>query len=194
MKNNIWHDKTLTGKIKTATIVLLFLISVTLTSVVHAQSNPSSVENQKGSSSDPSDSPKSLGNKKSFYLFTDEIEGINETKLGMPADYYIPNIFVANKGDSVTMHFYNLDADERHTFTIGAPHNINEDVAPQHNATFRFKTGNEGAYSFYCTYHQPTMTGQLIVLPPSTVLTATTGGKWVSYEDENFASSRCWPA
>ena len=174
MKNNIWHDKTLTGKIKTATIVL-FLISVsTLTSVVHAQSNPSSVQNQKVSSSDPSNA---LGNKKSFYLFTDELEGINETKLGMPADYYIPNIFVANKGDSVTMHFYNLDADDRHTFTIGTPYNINEDVAPMHNATFTFKAGNEGVYRFYCTYHQPTMTGQLIVLPPSTELTAMTGAK-----------------
>jgi hypothetical protein len=38
------------------------------------------------------------------------MEGINETKLGMPADYYIPSIFVANKDDSITMHFYNLDA------------------------------------------------------------------------------------
>lgn len=178
MKNNIWHDKTLTGKIKAATIVLLFLISIsTLTSVGHAQSKSSSVQNQRVSSSDPSGSSNALGNKKSFYLFTDEIEGINETKLGMPADYYIPNIFVANKGDSVTMHFYNLDADERHTFTIGAPYNINEDVAPMHNATFTFKAGNEGVYRFYCTYHQPTMTGQLIVLPPSTELTARTGGK-----------------
>lgn len=177
MKNNIWCDKALTGKIKTATIVLLFLISVsTLTSVVHAQSNPASVQSQKGSS-DASGSSNALGSNKSFYLFTDEIEGINETKLGMPADYYIPNIFVANKGDSITMHFYNLDADDRHTFTIGAPYNINEDVAPIHNATFTFKAGNEGVYRFYCTYHQPTMTGQLIVLPPSTVLTATTGGK-----------------
>ncbi|HYA83495.1 MAG TPA: cupredoxin domain-containing protein [Candidatus Bathyarchaeia archaeon] len=178
MENNIWHDETLTGKIKTATVVLLFLISVsTLTPVVHAQSNPSSVQSQKVSSSDPLGSSTALGNKKSFYLFTDEIEGINETKLGMPADYYIPSIFVANKGDSITMHFYNLDADDRHTFTIGAPYNINEDVAPQHNATFTFKAGNEGVFRFYCTYHQPTMTGQLIVLPPSTELSATTGGK-----------------
>jgi plastocyanin len=178
MKNNIWYDKTLTGKIKMATIILLFLISVsTMTSVVHAQSNPSSVQSQKVSSSDPSASSNAAGSKKSFYLFTDEIEGINETKLGMPADYYIPSIFVANKGDSITMHFYNLDADDRHTFTIGAPYNINEDVAPQHNATFTFKAGNEGVYRFYCTYHQPTMTGQLIVLPPSTELTATTGAK-----------------
>jgi len=179
MKNNIWHDKTLTGKIKTATIALLFLISVsTLTSMVHAQSNPSSVQNQKLSSSDPSSSSNTVGNNKSFYLFTDEIEGINETKLGMPADYYIPNIFVANKGDSITMHFYNLDGDDRHTFTIGAPYDINQDVAPMHNATFTFKAANEGIYRFYCTYHQPTMTGQLIVLPPSTELTAAaTDGK-----------------
>jgi hypothetical protein len=98
MKNNIRHDKTLTGKIKTAMIVLLFLISVnTMTSVVSVQSNSSSVQNQKGSSSDPL--ANSVGSNKSFYLFTDEIEGINETKLRMPADYYIPNIFVANKGD-----------------------------------------------------------------------------------------------
>ncbi len=175
MQNNIWHGKTLTGKMKTATIVLLFLISVsTMISVVHAQSNPSSMQSQKVSSSDPSGSSNALVNKKSFYLFTDEIEGINETKLGIPADYYIPSIFVANKGDSITMHFYNLDADDRHTFTIGEPYNINEDLAPMHNATFTFKAGNEGVYRFYCTYHQPTMTGQLIVLPPSTELTAAT--------------------
>jgi heme/copper-type cytochrome/quinol oxidase subunit 2 len=180
MKNNIWHDKALTGKITTATIVLLFLISVSaLTPVVHAQNNPSSsIQSQKASSSDPSASSNAIGSKKSFYLFTDEIEGINETKLGMPADYYIPNIFVANKGDSITMHFYNLDGDDRHSFVIGTPYNINEDLAPMRNATFTFKAGNEGVYKFYDSSHQPTMTGQLIVLPPSTVLTAaTTGGK-----------------
>jgi len=156
MKNNIWHDKTLTGKIKTATIVLLLLISVsTLTSAVHAQNNPSSssVQNQKDSSSDPPFSLNAVGSNKSFYLYTGEIEGINETKLGMPADYYIPSIFVANNGDSITMHFYNLDGDDRHTFTIGARYNINQDVSPMHNATFTFKAGHEGVYRFYCTYH-----------------------------------------
>ncbi len=71
-----------------------------MTSVLHAQSNPSSLQSQKGSISDPSASTISAASNKSFYLFTDEIEGINETKLGMPADYYIPNIFVVNKGDS----------------------------------------------------------------------------------------------
>lgn len=171
MKNNIWHDKMLTGKINTATIVLLFLISIsTLTSAVQAQSNPSSpsVQNQNVSRRDLSSSSNTVGSNKSFYLYTGEIEGINKTKLGMPADYYIPNIFVANKGDSITVHFYNLDADDKHSFTIGAPYNINQNVAPLHNATFTFKAVDEGVYRFYCTYHQPTMTGQLIVLPAST--------------------------
>jgi plastocyanin len=173
MKNNIWHDKTLTGRITVATIVLLFLISVsTLTSVVYSQ-----VQNQKVSSSDPSSSSNTVKSSKPFYLYTGEIEGINETKLGMPADYYIPNIFVANKGDIITVHFYNLDADDKHSFTMGAPYNINQNVAPLHNTTFTFKAGDEGVYRFYCTYHQPTMTGQLIVLPASTELTTTTYGK-----------------
>jgi plastocyanin len=104
-------------------------------------------------------------NNKSFYVFTEEIEGLNETKLRIPGDVYYPNILVANKGDLVTIHFYNLDADAPHTFTIGLPYNINKDVLPLQNVTFTFKAGNEGVYRFYCTYHQPTMTGQLIVLP-----------------------------
>jgi plastocyanin len=95
----------------------------------------------------------------------------------MPADYYIPNIFVANKGDSITLHFCNLDAGDRHSFTIGAPYNINEAVVPLHNVTFTFEAGNEGVYRFYCTYHQPTMTGQLMVLPPSSVLSAASTKK-----------------
>jgi len=65
----------------------------------------------------------------------------------------------------VTIHFYNLDTTDRHTFTIGAPYNINEDVLPGTNATFTFKAGDEGVFRFYCTYHQPTMSGELVVLP-----------------------------
>jgi plastocyanin len=110
---------------------------------------------------------------KSFYIFTGETEGVNETKLGIPPDRFSPNIFAVNEGDTVTIHFYNLDSDERHTFTIGAPYNINKDLAGGQNATFTFRAGDEGAYTFYCTYHQPTMTGELIVLPPPIVEKAT---------------------
>jgi plastocyanin len=110
-----------------------------------------------------------LGNKKTFYVFSEEMEGVNETKLGIPGDVYAPSVLAANEGDTVTIHFYNLDPSDRHTFTMAAPYNINKDVGPLENTTITFKANDPGVYRFYCTYHQPTMSGQVIVLPPPTV-------------------------
>jgi FtsP/CotA-like multicopper oxidase with cupredoxin domain len=52
---------------------------------------------------------------KTFYVFTAEIEGLNETAAKIAGDIYsLPEIEV-NRGDSVTVHFYNLDeTGERH--------------------------------------------------------------------------------
>jgi plastocyanin len=106
---------------------------------------------------------------KIFYLFTAEYEGFNETKLGIPADTFSPDVLIVNEGDNVTIQSYNLDTTDRHTFTIGAPYNINEDLLPLHNGTITFKATQEGVFRFYCTYHQPTMAGQFVVLHPPTV-------------------------
>jgi len=111
----------------------------------------------------------SSSSNKAFYLFSAEHEGVNETKLGIPPDTYSPDILEVNTGDNVTVHFYNLDLSDRHTFTMGAPYNIDKDVLPGKNATFTFTAGEEGIYRFYCKYHLPSMVGQLIVLPPPTV-------------------------
>ena len=178
---------TLTGTIRTSTIVLICIISSSMMApLADAQTMTSSLtpsgkiilaslQNQKDNVNNANTNPatsdsSAAGGNKTFYVFTEEMEGINETKLGIPSDIYSPNILVANHGDLVTIHFYNLDAGDRHTFTINSPYNINEDVSPLHNATFTFKASNEGVYRFYCTYHQPTMAGQLIVLPSATVL------------------------
>jgi plastocyanin len=112
--------------------------------------------------------PASSSNK-IFYLFSAEHEGVNETKLGIPPDTYSPDVLEVTEGDNMTIHFYNLDTTDRHTFTMGAPYNINEDLLPGTNATFTFKAANEGIFRFYCTYHQPIMSGQLVVLPPPSV-------------------------
>jgi plastocyanin len=112
--------------------------------------------------------PASSSNK-IFYLFSAEHEGINETKLGIPPDTYSPDLLEVTEGDNVTIHFYNLDTTDRHTFTMGAPYNINQDLLPGTNATFTFKAADEGVFRFYCTYHQPIMSGQLVVLPPPSV-------------------------
>jgi plastocyanin len=110
----------------------------------------------------------SPGNK-TFNLFTSEYEGLNEEQLGIPADTFSPDVLIANEGDNITIHFYNLDTTDRHTFTIGAPYNVNLDLLPLHHGTVMFKANQEGVFRFYCTYHQPTMAGQLVVLHPPTV-------------------------
>jgi hypothetical protein len=65
-----------------------------------------------------------LDNKNTFYVFSEEMEGVNETKLGIPGDVYSPSVLAVNEDDTVTMHFYNLDPSDRHTFTMAAPYNM----------------------------------------------------------------------
>jgi plastocyanin len=104
---------------------------------------------------------------KNFYLFTTEIEGVNETKLGLSGDVFSLQTMVVNKGDNVTVHFFNLEKDksERHSFTIGAPYNINKDLAGGENATISFVADQKGIFQYHCIYHPPEMIGQLVVLP-----------------------------
>ena len=115
-----------------------------------------------------------LTNNKTLYLFTAEHDGVNQTRLGIPPDTFSPDVLEVNTGDNVTIHFYNLDTTDSHTFTIGAPYNIDKVVTPGQNATFTFKAADQGIYRFYCRFHQPTMTGQLVVLAPPIVEKPTT--------------------
>jgi plastocyanin len=145
--------------------ILLAGIIVGLTPVIMAEPN-AIAQNATTITSVPTAASSS---NKIFYLFSAEHEGVNETKLEIPPDTYSPDLLEVTEGDNVTIHFYNLDTTDRHTFTMGAPYNINEDLLPGTNATFSFKAADEGVFRFYCTYHQPTMSGQLIVLPPPSV-------------------------
>jgi plastocyanin len=115
-------------------------------------------------------SASASSSNKTFYLFTAEIEGVNETKLGLSGDVFSLQTMVVNKGDNVTVHFYNLEneSDERHSFTIGAPYNINKDLAGGENATITFTADREGVFQYHCIHHPPQMIGQLVVLPHPT--------------------------
>lgn len=121
-----------------------------------------------------------IDNKKTFYVISQELDGVNETKLGIPGDVYVPSTLAVNEGDTVIIHFYNVDASDIHTFTMGAPYNINEVVKPLENATITLKAGDPGVYKFFCTVHPPTMSGQLIVLPPTSVQKATPASSAIS--------------
>ena len=47
--------------------------------------------------------------EKTFYVFTAEVEGVDEEKLKIVGDSYNVDTLVANKGDKVNIKFYNVD-------------------------------------------------------------------------------------
>jgi plastocyanin len=109
---------------------------------------------------------------KTFYIFSAEVEGLDEANARIPGDIYTPPVIVVNGGDSVTVNFYNTEqeTEERHSFTIDAqPYSVDIDIAggESGNATFT-AADQEGIFPYYCKYHLPTMVGQLVVLSPTT--------------------------
>lgn len=105
--------------------------------------------------------------EKTFYVFTGEVERVDEEKLKIAGDSFDVKTLVANKGDKVTVKFYNVDEvqTERHSFTIGDPYKVDIDVGFAENGNATFTADQTGVFTYYCKYHLPVMTGQLVVLP-----------------------------
>ena len=105
--------------------------------------------------------------EKTFYIFTSEVENVDEGKLKVAGDSYSVHTLVVNKGDKVTVHFYNVDdvKTERHSFTIGDPYKVDIDLGFGQNGNATFTADDSGLFTYYCRYHLPVMTGQLLVLP-----------------------------
>ena len=143
--------------------VILALMAITI-----SLQNISSTSNQ-STTQTSNNQPPYTGVKREFWLFDSNIPDFNETKMGMPHDVY--NIPVMNvfKGDKVIIHFFNIEepgADD-HSFTIfDKPYNIDVVVHPGENKTITLDTNMTGIFTYYCTFHYPTMRGQLIVQSP----------------------------
>ena len=86
----------------------------------------------------------------------------------MPPDQYSTEQIIVNKGDTVNVHFYNLEpveTQEHHTFTLnGEPYDVNLDINAGESDTVSFVAEESGIFQYVCTYHEPTMTGTLVVL------------------------------
>jgi plastocyanin len=120
---------------------------------------------------------------KTFYLFNTELEGLDEATAGIPHYIYSLPVIVANRGDSVTVNFFNIAETEeeteeeeeeateeegRHSFTINTPpYSVDIDTAAGESGNATFTADEEGVFQYYCKYHPPTMRGQLVVLPSS---------------------------
>jgi nitrous oxide reductase len=101
---------------------------------------------------------------RNFFEFNTAIPAFNVSLF--PPDQFALRTIEVNQDDNVTVNFYNMEAPtgDRHSFTINAPYKINLDLAPRQNGTVSFLANHTGIYQFYCEYHEPTMTGQLLVL------------------------------
>lgn len=103
-----------------------------------------------------------------IYVFTEVDEHIEEEKLGIPPDMFSQDTIVVNEGDRVKVHFYNLEpleSQEHHTFTIHDPaYEIHHDLNAEENTVIEFTASESGIFDYICTYHQPTMRGELVVL------------------------------
>jgi plastocyanin len=105
--------------------------------------------------------------EKTFYILTSEEENVDEEKLKIAGDSFDVKTLVANKSDKVTVKFYNVDEvqTERHSFTIGDPYKVDIDLGFAENGNATFTADQTGVFTYYCKYHLPIMTGQLVVLP-----------------------------
>ena len=104
--------------------------------------------------------------KNEFYIFTQELNA-DEDAVGVPVAVFSLTQIVVHKGDTITIHFFNAaeEEDDRHTFTMQAPYEMNYDLAGGESTTFSFKVDTVGTFTYYCTYDLPSMVGQLVVLP-----------------------------
>jgi nitrous oxide reductase len=102
---------------------------------------------------------------RNFFEFNTAIPAFNVSLF--PPDQFSLRTIEVNQNDNITVNFYNMEAPtgDRHIFTIDDPYSVDLELAPGRNGTVTFIADNPGIYQFYCEYHEPTMTGQLVVLP-----------------------------
>lgn len=99
-----------------------------------------------------------------FWVFTTVLP-FNDTAVGVSHDYFAPDRILVFKGDTVTIHFYNTeDEPEAHTFTMDAPYTVNKNLAMNERVDITFAASVAGVFAYRCTYHQPSMTGWLVVM------------------------------
>ena len=117
----------------------------------------------------PSAEAKYTGVNREFYIFSVVDENIDEEKLGIPPDQFSQTQITVRKGDTVKIHFYNLEpveTQEVHTFTIlEGPYQVNHEVNAGEHVVIEFVADQRGVWEYICTEHKPTMRGQLVVWP-----------------------------
>ena len=83
---------------------------------------------------------------------------------------FSPNFFAVHKDEPTMIHFLNLQPDDNHDFMLYAPDQVflKMLLPPLKDTPYVFTFHREGLFNFLCAMHQPSMAGQILVLPPRT--------------------------
>ncbi len=81
---------------------------------------------------------------------------------------FSPNFFAVHKDEPTMIHFLNLQSDDNHDFMLFAPDQVflKMLLPPMRDTSYVFTFHREGLFNFMCAMHQPSMGGQILVLPP----------------------------
>ena len=82
---------------------------------------------------------------------------------------FSPEVFAVRRDQPTQITFWNLQSDDEHDFMLTDPKNhvlLQTKFAPLSKTTFVMTFHDEGVFPFYCTMHQPAMSGQIIVAAP----------------------------
>ena len=82
---------------------------------------------------------------------------------------FSPAVFAVYRDEPTLITFRNLQPDDVHDFMLTDPHAavlMKVNLPPLTDTSYVFTFHRAGIFPFYCTMHQPAMSGQIIVLPP----------------------------
>ena len=83
---------------------------------------------------------------------------------------FSPSFLAVHRDEPTAVSFWNLQPDDDHDFMLVDP-DLNVlmmvKLPALEKTDFVFIFHREGLFNFYCTMHQPEMSGQILVLPPA---------------------------
>jgi plastocyanin len=82
---------------------------------------------------------------------------------------FSPAFIAVHRDEPTAISFWNLQADDEHDFMLADPQSsvlMHVVLPPLKETAYVFTFRQEGLFTFYCTMHQPAMSGQILVLPP----------------------------
>jgi plastocyanin len=83
---------------------------------------------------------------------------------------FTPAFIAVHRDEPTVLSFWNLQSDDEHDFMLAdARSNVLMHVLlpALQETSYTFTFHREGLFTFYCTMHQPAMSGQILVLPAS---------------------------